>query len=525
MDAQSAGYNNAGNMDAHLSEQQVQQYHARALSSTERMEVSEHVSACEECRNRLRAAKPVKAMVPSVNASVGEDLRRALREEPTHLAYDELVAYVEGTANPVEREIAEGHLETCVVCQKQARELRAFRAMLSTYPNEPLQPKSPPTPWARFLGVFHVADRSFYFQLAGASLVTAVVAFGFGVLLPRQQPHPIASNGPTASDMKAERKVQLAQASEEAPGGGEDHRLSPTPKLVAPIPTPTVLAHHQPSPSRRKIRLKPTFVASQRTSVSPDNVQNLLSSVVHSEPRIPRDLLISGGKSSFLLSGGTDTSDPAEYKINTPPVTGMAPATTVVFGVQPTLRWDAPKDSVNLPVRYKIQFSDQDFNLVPGIPSPYMVEKEKGTTWLLPGELKRGVVYLWSVTPVYQANAEVPQQWQKNEPLPGVKSKPNTVNLTSLDGPTATTKFRVADQATAEFVANRRFELVQKCLQEGALDTAQTELNLVIALRLSNPITKRAQALLNKIQAVIPSMTKIEPVTTSPKPEQDQTPQ
>jgi len=52
-------------------------------------------------------------------------------DEPPHLTYEELEAWLDGRAGSIDRELAEGHLELCARCRVEAEDLRIVRESLA----------------------------------------------------------------------------------------------------------------------------------------------------------------------------------------------------------------------------------------------------------------------------------------------------------------------------------------------------------------------------------------------------------
>lgn len=123
-------------MGEHLTAEQVSRYQQRSLPPAERLKLSDHLVACDACRRLVREHTSASPLL----ASTAMDLQAALQEEPIHLRYEEMAAYVDGTAGAVEREIVEGHSATCALCAEELRELAPFRDLLVRYPDQGYTP-------------------------------------------------------------------------------------------------------------------------------------------------------------------------------------------------------------------------------------------------------------------------------------------------------------------------------------------------------------------------------------------------
>ena len=78
-------------------------------------------ATCDDCYARFTRIQPEpgdETRLPRVSSS--ESI-----EEPFHLDYDQhLVAYVDGTANNIDREIVESHVALCSECAEDLRDLQ-----------------------------------------------------------------------------------------------------------------------------------------------------------------------------------------------------------------------------------------------------------------------------------------------------------------------------------------------------------------------------------------------------------------
>jgi len=110
-------------MPDHLSAEHLEGYRQRTLAPRELLAADDHLAACEVCRQQLRDATPLQAPRASILPLPSDDSAPA-----GHLSSAQLAAYVSDTADDVDREIVETHLELCHACAEEARDLRAFKA-------------------------------------------------------------------------------------------------------------------------------------------------------------------------------------------------------------------------------------------------------------------------------------------------------------------------------------------------------------------------------------------------------------
>jgi hypothetical protein len=109
---------------SHLSNEQMSGYARRTLDAEALLLADDHLSTCDECRNRLIDVEGLKETVESLR----RDLRTALDAPTGHLPYDQIEARAEGRLRGAAREVAETHIEHCAACARQARDLEAFAA-------------------------------------------------------------------------------------------------------------------------------------------------------------------------------------------------------------------------------------------------------------------------------------------------------------------------------------------------------------------------------------------------------------
>jgi hypothetical protein len=109
-------------MRVHLTEAQARAYRDRSLTASELLLASDHLAACEACRAKISSSETVHESV--------ENIRKSLAAEatvPTHLTYDELAAYVDGTLEESNASHAERHARECESCETNLHDLAALK--------------------------------------------------------------------------------------------------------------------------------------------------------------------------------------------------------------------------------------------------------------------------------------------------------------------------------------------------------------------------------------------------------------
>src|SRR5438067_1636242 len=62
------------------------------------------------------------------SAAIRDVLDSVTASESDHVAYEDLAAFVDGTADDVTAEIVRSHTEVCATCLRELRDLQAFAA-------------------------------------------------------------------------------------------------------------------------------------------------------------------------------------------------------------------------------------------------------------------------------------------------------------------------------------------------------------------------------------------------------------
>jgi Putative zinc-finger len=109
-------------LSEHLTDTQIDQYCLRKLPARELLSVSDHMSGCETCREKME------------NALAGDSAFFALRSEvfgetvsgPAHPPFDQIAEYVDNDLSGEELQVIQDHLSRCEQCGQAAADLRAF---------------------------------------------------------------------------------------------------------------------------------------------------------------------------------------------------------------------------------------------------------------------------------------------------------------------------------------------------------------------------------------------------------------
>jgi hypothetical protein len=112
----------------HLSNEQLAAFRARTLGPAELLAVDDHVASCLQCRAMLGDAATTNRAFAALRAQVASE---AAADHPT---YEQIERHVEGRSDEPERDRMNAHLDTCVRCADEVRDLAEFRAQRITPP-------------------------------------------------------------------------------------------------------------------------------------------------------------------------------------------------------------------------------------------------------------------------------------------------------------------------------------------------------------------------------------------------------
>lgn len=389
----------------HLNTQNIARYLKRELAPTERLEISDHLAVCPECRQRIQQARTEAPVVSTSRIGMSEPLT----PEDEHLSHEEIVEYIEGRCPPALRELVEGHISDCTRCREEVREMRAFRATLSTYPDMPLAPTPPPTWQERLRTTLRLPALRTGLQLGGAALVGACVMF---LLIGKQPVAPAPPDNALAlqqarNEVKQARQAQALAAAELAK---EREAHTSTKRLMADVTQQRDTwkkKADQLAAARPHAGAMVTDTAGQLALVIPVGGAERQALATH-HLVLPTERL-ADLQSTHLQMGDHEAA---------PAVTLLNPMGTFVASLRPTLRW---KPFLNA-ARYEVRVVDVESNTLKAhgvlqrlnekrwsVSSALPTEGEspakpgialQGTEWTLPAQsaLEAGRTYRWTVT-------------------------------------------------------------------------------------------------------------------------------
>jgi len=439
-------------MNGHLSEQLIERYRQRALLPAELLYADDHLVACEICRQHLGDEPRVQA--------AGLSLRRDLAATGlTHLAYEQLEGYIEGSLDQTDREIADSHLNLCAQCATELDHLRAFTTEMDAYPAREYVPAAPPSLGEKlrsFAKGLREGSEGFWrspalwlpVQLASLGLIIALLLW-VAVLKSRN------SQLKTTLDAARQQNEELKQDYQTATASVTELQNELAQLKSAALPSSIVVALND-GPGQVTLDREGNLAG-----VPPEYQQTVKQTLTAQQIGSPQMLSELIGKSGVLM-GPADEGHPIAL---------LSPVGTVVLSDRPVFRWRRLDDADG----YVVKIYDAGFNEV--VASPQLSR----TVWTTTRALQRGRTYSWQV--MARAAAK--------EVISPVKPAPDAM-------------FMVLDQAKANDLIHAKNAVGSSHLtlgilyaQAGLLDDAERELQ---ALLRANPQSPLAQKLLRSVR-------------------------
>ena len=194
-------------MTPHLSEEQVVLYRSRSLAAVELLQVSRHLTECEECRGRIASPSEIYSGIEGLRVVLGAE-GAALH----HLTYEEIAAYVDRQIAGEDAAAIEKHIGECRSCANQISELQALQREMEG-PHESVS-------WLARVAVLWRKT----FSWRGAFALAGVAACAVLVLVMVREPAPKAPNRQTA-----------AQSQQPSGVTGSDRALANVNRLPEPL--------------------------------------------------------------------------------------------------------------------------------------------------------------------------------------------------------------------------------------------------------------------------------------------------
>jgi predicted anti-sigma-YlaC factor YlaD len=443
-------------MSEHFTTQQVERYLGRAMSPAELLAATDHLATCEACRKLLGEAKQLHSSLTSLRA----DLQAIAGAEPVHLQYEELAAYLDGRADPVDREILESHLQICQQCMAEAQDLRTFKSEMSANSDREYAPvtttlrerlaafwRAPfwraPAYWIPIQTAATAAIVILFVWIATSSLRTEVAGLRAEVSNLRQANDELQAQASSVPDLKAQL-AELQQRQAEA--------LGSSPQVAVALYDGGGL-----------LTLDKQGNLTGLESLPQQYRQTIKAALLTGRVDTPAEIAGLAGKAGRLMGG---SGEGISFAL-------LSPVGTVVETDRPTFRW-RPLNGATV---YAVNVYDSDFNKVASS------QQLSAAEWTAAGPLRRGGMYSWQVTAIRDGK-----------------------EITSPAPPAPEARFKVLEQPKATEIENAEHSFASSHLvlgilykQTGLLDDAEREFKALLA---ANPKSSIAQKLLSGVQAL-----------------------
>ena len=452
--AESPGCEVKRDLSEHLTQNQVADYCRQKLPVAELLPVSDHLGACEACRQQVERALDGDAAFFALRSAVFGEAAETLSSPvaQTHLTFEQTAGYVDGALAGEELHAVKDHLVGCEQCALAVDDLRAFSHQVAPELNREYHPAplhATTDSWWRRL----VASLPSHFlkspalAFGSALAVLSLLVTGWLVWQTRQ---------------KKEAKLEIAVATP-AP------TVTPTP-VVTPTASPTPAPEGAAAPviaqlndGEGRVMLDQEGKLSGVDHLPPAYRQMVKEALTHQ--RLEKSSLLQGlARPASSLMGGDEQGN--QFSVS-------EPVGKVILSDRPTFRWSPLGGATG----YVVEVYDEKFNLV--ATSPQLT----GNSWTAPQPLTRGETYSWQVKAIKDG-----QEFKAPRP------------------PAPQAKFRILDQAKANELEQARRAYASSHLtlgllyaQAGLLDEAEQELR---ALQKANPNSAVARRWLASLRAM-----------------------
>lgn len=473
----------------HITAETVESYRRRLLPPAELLAAQAHAARCEECRARLAGAVGLDAAFERVHEELNAPRGRG--EEPEHLPYERLAAFVDGSLDEVARELAESHLAFCAECAGDVDDLRRYQPIVADAPTQPTPPVvvSP----AKASGAWLRRLLSLDFILRPRSLMpvaaAVVVAALLGLWVASRRSAAPGSGGSARINSAGSDDTARSQRASSGMNASEHPTHAPTPESHANsnVRQDKLATTAQQSKPPQVKKITPGTVAPEARAsyvmlddgggrvafdardglrgleaLSPDAQTAVRRSLETRRVETPRALNgLARGAAGVLMSGEATSGEQAGV-----PFALVGPVGKVVREDRPVLRWHPLAGAVS----YKAAVVNSNFQVVAESSPTHTTE------WFSPVALPRGQTYYWQVTATLADGSET----------------------TSPRSPAPQAKFRVLEQAAEDEL--RRLEesapeshLARGVLyaQAGLVEEAAAEFRKLVNLNPRSPVARQ----------------------------------
>jgi len=423
----------------HLTQNEVGDYCRRQLCPAALLNVADHISTCEPCRQRIENELSADAAFFALRSEVfGEREETSLMAlARSHATPEQTAGYVDGTLAREELQMIADHLSRCELCAAAVDDVGAFSYRITPSLDREYHPAvAPPSMKAWWdaavasLAAFVPRSAGLAIGSAFAVVVLAVASWFVWRTMPVEQKQESVASTTPSSQLEA----------------------SPSERLVAQV-----------YDGKARLTLDETGKLSGAEAL-PLAYQTMLKKALSSQ-QIGESLRLKGFSrgSSPLMSGRKEAE--ADFGL-------IAPIGKVVFSDRPTFRWSPLRGATG----YVVEVYDQAFNLV--ATSPELTN----SSWAVPS-LPRGTVYTWQVKAIKDGQ----EITSPRPPAPQARFR-------IVDQAKANELLKARRMYSSSHLA-----LGLLYAEAGLLEEAEQELR---ALRIANPDSEIIRRLLGQIQAM-----------------------
>jgi hypothetical protein len=298
------------------------------------------------------------------------DLDAAANAKRVHLAYKQLAAYVDDTLSAEDRSAVEEHLTHCAQCVAEMRDLRAFRAMLTTYPPKEYAPTPRPTVWERFAAFWRSPVHWIPLQVAGTAAI-AVLCVWVTTRPLQMQVDELKQTNVALQKKQDPRVAQLTTQLQREREKSQQQQGKLQQERKASQQTIAKLQQEKEKDQKDNAQLKNLIAKLQQSPVT----QTQTSS------RVADDLKQLAGKQGTLMGSSKEGFDL------------LSPVGTFVQSDRPTLRWKSLTGATS----YEVTVVDSKGDVVATQTVKPEDDAKEEIAWTTPSPLKRGGVYVWQV--------------------------------------------------------------------------------------------------------------------------------
>jgi len=354
-------------MITHLSTEQIEEYVGRRSSRVDLARVNEHLFGCEACYQRFLDVFQTRRFPVVI------DLDELAGLKGWHLQGEELKDYVQGRMEGLHLDHANLHLKACAWCKEEVSHFSEFTDKLEYYLSKRHIPLKQPANRSRQLpklGAIFIPWSPVRLASAAALIVLLLISATIiwsvlGINL-REQGTTAHETSNVDSSVRAD-----GQSAVQPPTNPPQHPETSHPD-TSTQPRDTLNPKYKPQGTFSTATSSHTSRAKEKTQ------QNAETSLVAENLVMPA-VIEMFDRAPVVLRGDGNKNE--TFRV-------ASPYSTVVSDVRPTFRWTALTGASS----YVVSVYDAKLNLIK------TSESLTNTQWVMPSQLKRGVVYTWVVT-------------------------------------------------------------------------------------------------------------------------------